>query len=138
MVDMLFHYPELLRHGQNCTVARFSMLENFTSYIKQKGEECSDILKERNIIQCYKPQGRPKFSSILIRFALMLRYSSCQMYKLLLKELPLPSSLCVLKKWTSAEVDSVKVAKLLLEKQTVRWFCFNCWWNVFTKICIVP
>ena len=96
------------------------MLENFTSYIKQKGEECSVILNEHNNIQCYKPQGRPKFSSVLIRFALMLRYSSCQTYKLLLKELPLPSSLSVLKKLTSGEVDSMKVTKMLLEKQTVR------------------
>ena len=61
-----FHY------GQNCTVTRSSMFENFASYLKQKGEECSVILKELNNIQYYKPQGRPKFSNILIRFALML------------------------------------------------------------------
>ena len=73
-------------------------------------------MKELNNIQYYKPQGR--FPSILIRFALMLRYSSCQTYKLLLKELPLPL-MSVLKKLTSGEVDSLKVAKLLLEKQTV-------------------
>ena len=48
----------------------------------------------------------------------MLRYSSCQTYKRLLRELPLPST-SVLKKLTSGEVDLLKVAKLLLEKQTV-------------------
>ena len=58
--------PVWSRHGQNCTVTRFSMLENFASYIKQKGEECSVILRELNNIQYYKPQGRPKFSGILI------------------------------------------------------------------------
>ena len=94
------------------------MLENFTSYKKQKGEERSVFLKERNNI--HKPQGRPKLPSIFIRFALMLRYSSCQTYKHLLKELPLPSSLIVLKKLTPAEADSLKVAKLFLEKQTAR------------------
>ena len=52
----------------------------------------------------------------------MLRYSSCQTYKLLLKELPLPL-MSVLKKLTSGEVDSLKVAKLLLEKQTVSSDC---------------
>ena len=54
------------------------MLENFASYIDQKGEKCSVILKELNNIQYYKLQGRTKFSSILIRFALMVRYSSFQ------------------------------------------------------------
>ena len=48
----------------------------------------------------------------------MLRYSSYQMYKLFLKELPLPL-LGIFKKLTSGEVDLLKVAKLLLEKQVV-------------------
>ena len=39
-----------------------------------------------------------------------------------LKELPLPS-LSVLKKLTSGEVESLKVAKLLLEKQMVSTDC---------------
>ena len=52
----------------------------------------------------------------------MLRYISCQTYKLLLKELPL-RSLSILKKLTSVEVASLKVAKLLLEKQAV---CSGC------------
>ena len=98
------------------------MPENFALHIKQKGEECSVILKELNNIQYYKLQGRPKFSNILIRFALTLRYSSYQTYKLLLKELPLPS-LSILKKLASGEVDSLKVAKLLPKKQTVSNDC---------------
>ena len=40
------------------------------------------------------------------------------MYNFFLKALPLPS-LGILKKLTSGEVDLLKVAKLLLEKQTV-------------------
>ena len=48
--------PEWFHHGQSCTVTRFSMLENFVSYIKQKGEKCSVIFKELNGIQYYKCQ----------------------------------------------------------------------------------
>ena len=48
----------------------------------------------------------------------MLRSSSCQKYELIQKELPLPS-LSVLKKLTSGEIDSLRVARLILEKQTV-------------------
>ena len=47
--------PEWFHDGKNCTVTRFSMLENFASYTKQKGGECSVILKELNNIQYYKP-----------------------------------------------------------------------------------
>ena len=85
------------------------MLENFASYIKQKGEECGVILKKLNDFQYYKPQFRSKFFSILILFELMLLHSSCQTYKRLLKEMSLPL-LSVLKKLTSGEFDSLKVA----------------------------
>ena len=114
--------PEWFRSGHNCTVTKFSMLENFASYVKQKGEEYSIILKELNDIQHYKPQGRPKYSSTMIRFSLLLRYSSCQTYKLLLEQLPLPS-LSLMKKLTTGGIDAVKVAKLLLEKESVSSDC---------------
>ena len=114
--------PEWFRRRRNCTLTRFSMLQNLASHIKQIGEERSIILKELNERQHFKPQGRPHYSSVLIRFALMLRYSSCQTYKLLLKELPLPS-LSLLRKLTSGGVDSLKVAKVLLEKLSISSDC---------------
>ena len=52
----------------------------------------------------------------------MLRYISCQTYKLLLKELPLPL-LSILKRLTSGEAGSLKISKLLLEKQIVSSDC---------------
>ena len=89
------------------------MLENFASYIRNKGIEYNIILKELTNIQHYQPQGRPPYSSMMIRFALLLRYSSLQTYKLLLKQLPLPS-LTLLKRLTTGVVDAVKVAKLYI------------------------
>ena len=68
MMDMLFQYLS------GSAMDKFAPSQS--SYIKQKGEECSVILDELNNIQYYKPQGRCKFSGILIRFTLMLRYSS--------------------------------------------------------------
>ena len=59
--------------------------------------------------------GRPKYSTVIIRFSLLLRYSSCQTYKLLLEQLPLPS-LSLLKQLSSGSIDSMKAAKLLLDK----------------------
>ena len=77
--------------GHNCTVNRFSMLENFVSHIKKRSASFSTILSELNSIQHYKPQGRSKFSSSMILYALLLRQTSWQSNKLLLQQFPLPS-----------------------------------------------
>ena len=48
------------------------MLENFASYIRNKGIEYNIILKELTNVQHYQPHGRPPYSSMMIRFALLL------------------------------------------------------------------
>ena len=68
------------------------MLENFLSYIRSKSIENHHILLEQLKQRTYyKPQGRPLYSAEMIRFALHLRYTSLQAYKLLLDKFPLPS-----------------------------------------------
>ena len=107
-------HPEWFRSGHSCTITRFGMSENFASHVRNKGSEYN-ILKELNHIQHYKPLGRPKYSSTIIRSALLLRYSSCQTYKLLIEQFPLPS-LSLLKQLSTGGIDAVKVAKVPLEK----------------------
>ena len=128
--------PEWFRHEQNCTVTRFNMLENFASYINQKGEKCSVILKELNNIQYYKLQGRTKFSSILIRFALMVRYSSFQTKTS--SERTTTAFIEFLEKfniWWSWFAESCQIASG--KTDSVQWSCFSHWWNVFTNICTI-
>ena len=67
------------------------MLESFASYLRNKGDNYNRILNKIEEIQHYESQGRPKSSTMMIRFSLLLRYSSYQVYKLLLEELPLLS-----------------------------------------------
>ena len=68
------------------------MLENFPQYMKNVVEEHpNSILQELQKRQYYKPKGRHSFSVELIRYALLLRYTSHQAYKLLLEKFPLPS-----------------------------------------------
>ena len=114
--------PDWFRIGHYCTVNRFSMLKNFASYIKYRSDSFSTILSEQNSIQHYKPQGRPNFSSSMIRYALLLRNTSWQSHKLLLQQFPLPS-LSLFKKITSGFIDSVKAAKLLLENESMSEDC---------------
>ena len=92
--------PDWFHIGHNCTVNRFSMLEIFVSHIKNRSDSFTTILSELNSTQHYKPQRCPKFSSSMILYALLLRYTSWQSYKLLQQRFSLPS-LSLLKKITS-------------------------------------
>ena len=83
--------PEWFRCRHNCILTKFSMLESFASYLRNKGDNYNRILNKIEEIQHYESQGRPKSSTMMIRFSLLLRYSSYQVYKLLLEELPLLS-----------------------------------------------
>ena len=65
-------------------------------------------------ISNYQAKGRPPYSSAMIRFALHLRYTSLQSYKLLEKFL-LPS-ISTLHRIQAGGVDSLKAAKKLPEK----------------------
>ena len=51
----------------------------------------------------------------MLRYAPLLRYTSVQVYKLLLQQFPLPS-LSLLKKFTEGGIDPLKAAKVLLKQ----------------------
>ena len=98
------------------------MLVNFPPKMKSRGTEMNTILHELNSSQFHKPQGRPQYSASMIRYALLIRFTSCQAYKLLLGQLPLPS-LSVLRKISTGSVDAIKAARLLLSKDCISSDC---------------
>ena len=57
-------------------------------------------------------------SSEIIQYALLLRYTSLQSYKLLLDEFPLPS-ISLLNKIKEGNIDALKAPKLLLENSSI-------------------
>ena len=63
----------------------------------------------------YKPTGRPKYSTPLLRFALQVRYTSAAAYRILLEHFPLPS-FDLLKKLKEGGIEPLKAAKALLEE----------------------
>jgi hypothetical protein len=108
--------PSFFVKSHNAKLKRISMLENFPTYMRNVAEEnIYSIMNELRKRQHYKPQGRPPFSAELIRYALLLRYTSAQAYKLLLDKFPLPS-FSLLQNLQKGGVDSVKAAKILNEK----------------------
>ena len=79
--------PAWFTKGRNATLTRFSQLNNFPNAIRVVSEEteCSrSLLNEMLDISNYQAKGRPPYSSAMIRFALHLRYTSLQSYKLFL------------------------------------------------------
>ena len=108
--------PQRFIHGNNAKLTKFSILENFPTYIKNLVEEDPySILNKLQKRQHYKPKGRLPLSEDLIRYALLLHYTSRQAYKFLLEKFPLPS-FSLLEKIQSGGVGSITAVKSLLEK----------------------
>ena len=84
------------------------MMQHFPNYIRLEGEQTFSILEELKELKFKKKRI---FSSNVIRYSL-LRYTSLQTYRLLMKEFPFPS-LSLLKKITKGQLDAVKCPKSL-------------------------
>ena len=80
--------PDWFRKGRDCKLTRKGMLQNLPNYVKIEGEQTSSIFDELKQIQFQK---KPKYSKNIIRYALLLRYTSLQSYRLIAKDFPLPS-----------------------------------------------
>ena len=76
-------------------------------------------MKER---MYYKPKGRPPYSAEMIRYALHLRYTSLQAYKIVLEKFPLPS-ISLLNKIQQGGVDAIKAVTFLREKGEISTDC---------------
>ena len=110
--------PEWFLEGSDCCLKRNSMLENFPDYIRNFQETKdipSDISNKLQEIRFKKPVDRPKYSVNLLRYALLLRCTLTQAYKLLLEKFPLPS-LSLLKKLNKGGMELTKAVKVLLNQ----------------------
>ena len=101
-----------------------SQLLNLPSYIQNRLDELppSEIIYEVRSLTFFKPQGRPPYSPNVIRYSLLLRYSSRQTYSLLLNEIPLPS-FSLLEKLNRGSLDALKVANKFLEEERISKDC---------------
>ena len=109
--------PAFFTVGRNATLTRFSQLNEFPNAIRlvaESSESSRSLLSEMLDMANYKPKGRPPYSSSMIRFALHLRYTSFQSYKILLEKFPLPS-ISTLNKIQKGGVDALKAVKKLLD-----------------------
>ena len=91
------------------------MLQNFPHYVEQKSTAFGEIFDE---VKQLRYQKSPVYSANMIRYALLLRYSSLQTYKLLKEEFKLPS-VSLLRRLTAGKIDALKAAKLLRENGSI-------------------
>ena len=91
------------RYGHNCKLTSKSMLENFPSYLESQTENFSifDELRKRQF------KKNQVYSSEIIQYALLLRYTSLQSYKLLLNEFAL-RSISFFNKIKEGNIDALK------------------------------
>ena len=74
----------------------------------------TNIISELLKLQYYNPKGRPPYSTTVLRFALMMRYTSNSGYRYLQRFLPLPSY-SLLYKLKSHPIDTCKGLQSLRE-----------------------
>ena len=108
--------PLWFTEGRNAKLVSISMLENFPNYLQAFIGNKLTLMEELQRRQHYKPQGRPPYSAEMIRFALLVRYTSAQAYKILLQHFPF-LSFSLLSKLKSSNVDAIKAAQSLREKR---------------------
>jgi len=107
--------PSWFTKGRNAILSRKSMLENFPAYIRQEASKNYSVLDEIRRLKFLK---RPIYSANLLRYAILLRYTSLASYKLLLEEFKLPS-ISLLKKVTAGKINVLKAAKLLKDSGSI-------------------
>ena len=115
--------PEWFRKGGDCRVKCKSIIENFPNYIRNYGDIDipdaknipGDIMEELQNLKYKKNTHGPKFSPKMMRYSLLLYYTSPQAYRMLLEQLPFPS-ISLLKKLSKGGIEPLKACKLLLDQ----------------------
>ena len=93
----------------DCRLTKKSLLENFPVYLRTYADNHSSIFEE--LLQ-YRFTKKPIYSANIIRYSLLLRYTSIQSYKVSLQDFPL-LSLSLLQKISSGTIDVAKCANAL-------------------------
>ena len=107
--------PKWFRHGHDCHLSRKIMLENFPSRIQTVDCQNKTIVDELKEVRF---EVSPVHAPHIIRFKLMLRYTSVESHKLFLDEFRLPSY-SLLRKIITADTDATKPGKLLKDNEKI-------------------
>ena len=110
--EILIPLPSWFREGTNSTLKSVTQLENFPAYIRCIEDDFPSVIADE--LREIRFKKKPLYSASLIRYALLLRYTSLPAYRMLLEQFNLPS-LSLLKKLKQGNIDAEKCAKILRE-----------------------
>ena len=105
--------PNYIDRAEGSRLTSLNMLSNLPVHCRNVEGTCeTNVIKELLQLQYYNPKGRPPYSTSVLRFALIMRYTSNSAYQYLKNFLPLPTNslLCKLK---SQSIDTSKGLVLL-------------------------
>ena len=107
--------PDYISTAAGCKLNSLDMLTNLPNYCRNASHSYHiEVIEELIKLRFYHPRGR-HYPSVVLRFSLLLRYTSNSAYKFLNKCIPLPSEL-LLKKLNSHTIDSSKALCTLRNK----------------------
>ena len=111
--------PDFFSKGSDCKLSCGTTVQELANYLNSQCELLPfPFIDELNKIKYYKAQGRPSYSSELIRYCLLLKHTSAQTYRLLLEQFPLPS-FSLLSKIESGSIESYRAASALKAKGSI-------------------
>ena len=95
-VELLFRGDEVplplwFTKDENCTIKRFSMLDDFLSYLSNLQKKGNFFIEEMKKHQYYSENHSYSYSLEFLRFAFFLFSTSKQAYQVVLDHLPFPS-----------------------------------------------
>lgn len=111
--------PDWFVNGTRAKLRRYEELHELSTSIRSNAESYNESLLEEMFERVYlKPKGRPPYTAAIMRFALLLRHTSLQAYRMLLTKFPFPS-ISLLQKIQQGGVDPIKSLKKLRENHMI-------------------
>ena len=99
--------PDYISTAAGCKLTSLDMITNLPNYCRNASHNYHiEVIDELIKLRFYHPRGR-HYPSAVLRFSLLLRYTSGSAYKLLDKFIPLPSER-LLQMLKSHTIDSIK------------------------------
>ena len=111
--------PSYIQETTGHKLTHLDVLENLPNYCRNFHSDCDvDVIKELIQLCYYSPCGGPKYSSQVLRFSLMLRYTSNSAYNFNKKYIPLPSN-SLLRKLKSPSIDNCQALHCLRDTNCI-------------------
>ena len=115
----LIPLPSFIPNSTDHKITHLDALQNLPNYCRNFDFKYDvDVIKELIQLCYFSPRGRPKYSSQVMRFSLLLRYTSNSACSFLKKYIPLPSN-SLLRKLKFPSIDNCQALQVLRDQNLI-------------------